>query len=142
MKNLILLSIFTFVFIISSCKKDDNIVNNPVTVIQKIKLTEGYSEGTKIELYADDTLRTGYNKLYIRFLDSTSLTVVHDAHLTITPVMDMGSVQHSCPTEQTDSVQIIGELFPAAAIFTMAGSDIHKWSITITFHNHVSNKEG
>jgi hypothetical protein len=112
----------------------------PIT-IQKLKLAEGYSVGTKIELYSDDTLRTGYNRLYVRLLDSATNTIVRDAHLEITPEMNMGSMKHSCPTEQTPLVQITGDIFPCAAIFTMEGNNVYKWSITIDFHNHISDKE-
>lgn len=142
MKNLILLSVFILAGILTSCTKDDTGVSPTIPIsIQKIKLAEGFSVGTKIELYADDTLRTGYNRLYIRVLDSATNAVVRDAHLSIHPEMDMGSMKHSCPTEQTPSAVITGDLFPAATIFTMAGSNMNKWSITIEFHNHISDRE-
>ncbi len=142
MKNRILFSIFSLAIIISSCGKDDNIVNTIPETVQKIKLSEGYSSGTKIELYSDDTLRVGYNQLYIRVLDSASQAVIRDARLECTPLMDMGTMSHSCPTEQTPSEQITGDLFPIAAVFTMASIGSYKWSINVGFRNQNSNKDG
>ncbi|MBK9250097.1 MAG: FixH family protein [Ignavibacteria bacterium] len=142
MKNCTLFSVIIFVVTLMSCSKNDTGVTPTIpTSIQKIKLAEGFSAGTKIELYADDTLRTGYNQLYIRALDSATNAVIRDAQLTLNPQMDMGSMTHSCPTEQPTSTQISGDLFPVAAIFTMVGNDSQKWSLSISFRT-IATKEG
>lgn len=142
MKNLIILSILSIVLVISSCSDNNDTVTTPSITIPKIKIAEGYSAGTKIELYSDDTLRVGYNQLYIRVLDSASNAVIRNARLNCTPLMDMGTMQHSCPTEQTPSEQITGDLYPIAAIFTMAGTDSYKWSLNIGFRNQAGSKDG
>lgn len=142
MKKIITLFMLSIALVISSCKDNDAIVNTPTSTVPKIKIAEAYSESTKIELYSYDTLRVGYNQLYIRILDSASQTIIRDAHLVCTPIMNMGAMQHSCPMEQTPSVQITGDLFPIAAVFTMAGNDMQKWSLTVNFHNHATDKEG
>lgn len=142
MKNLILLSVFILAGILTSCTKDDTGVSPTIPIsIQKIKLAEGFTAGTKLELYADDTLRTGYNRLYIRALDSATNAVIRDAQFTLKPTMDMGSMTHSCPTEQPTSSQISADLFPAAAIFTMEGNDAQQWSLSISFRS-TAPKEG
>lgn len=140
MKNLLLLLLLSIV--VSSCSNNENIVAPTPEAIQKIKLAEGYAAGSKIELYADDTLRTGYSRFYIRVLDSATNAVVRNAHIEATPEMDMTSMKHSCPTEQTPQTLIVGDLFPLAAVFAMPESKDHKWSMHIQFHNHVNDKEG
>lgn len=142
MKNCTLFSVIIFVVTLMSCSKNDTGVTPTIpTSIQKIKLAEGFTAGTKLELYADDTLRTGYNRLYIRALDSATNAVIRDAQFTLNPTMDMGSMTHSCPTEQPTSSQISGDLFPAAAIFTMDGNDAQQWSLSISFRS-TARKEG
>lgn len=144
MKNLFILSIFSIVFLISSCTKDNNVVDttDDDVSIPALRVAEGYTAGTKIELYSYDSLRTGYNQLLIRLTDSASHSVIRDAHIELIPVMDMGTSQHSCPVEQTPLAQITEDYFHAASIFTMAETGTHKWSITVKLHNHVSDKEG
>lgn len=144
MKNLFILSIFSIVFLISSCTKDNNVVDTPDDDISipTLRVAQGYTAGTKIELYSYDSLRTGYNQLFIRLTDSVSHSVIRDAHLELTPMMDMGISQHSCPTEQTQSDKITKDFYDAAAIFTMAETSTYKWSITAKIRNNLNNKEG
>jgi len=140
-RTLFFFAILFVVTLVSCSTNDTGVTPTPPVTIQKIKLAEGFTAGTKLELYADDTLRTGYNRFYIRALDSATNAVIRDAQLTLKPQMDMGSMKHSCPTEQPTSAQSGDGLFPMAAVFTMAGNDVYTWSVTIGFRMATGTKE-
>lgn len=132
--------ICTSVFIVS-CSKDKS-ENNPTAGLTKI--TEGYAIGaaTKVEVYSSKTsLLTGYNKLYIALYDSITGKPVDDAHIHLTPMMDMGTMQHSAPYENPASTTAEKHLFPCAVTFVMSSMG-GTWTLDMEVHNHVADKEG
>lgn len=126
--------------VISSCTRSDSPANPGAS---KIKLGEGYAAGaaTKVELYADKNLITGYNKLYIALFDSASNAVVEDAHVHLMPMMDMGTMQHGTPFDNPVSSMAVNHLFPCSISFLM-GSNAGNWTLELHIHNHLSGKSG
>jgi hypothetical protein len=49
-----------------------------------------------VNLYADASLTTGYTRLYVEVLDNSGDNI-DNATVTFSPLMDMGTMQHSCP---------------------------------------------
>ncbi len=125
--------------LLSSCKKNDNPVAPLAPTVPAFKVGEVYVSGTKAQIYADDSLRAGYNKIYVTLTDSVKGTAITDAHVFLTPVMAMMTMSHSCPVEQPDTV--INGYFTGAIYFTMASNSMEKWSLTITVHNHLTDIE-
>ena len=109
-KNVIRLSIFILfsglMFSFSSCS-DDTVTAPPVTVVvpepdmsSYMKIDSGYVLGASayMNLYANDSLRTGYNPLYFVLHDSATGIVMTDAHITIQPL----NHGHASPVENPD----------------------------------------
>lgn len=97
---------------------------------------------TVVSLWADDSIRVGYNKLYLK-LEGTDHTEVDDAHIQVSPVMhmtDMG-MMHACPYSQP-SEDLVNGMFPFYAVFQMASYDSGHWMLGVDFHNHHNDKEG
>lgn len=128
------------VFLVS-CSKD-NSENNPTAGMTKI--SEGYAAGagTKVEIYSmKASVQTGYNKFYIALYDSATGKRVDDAHVHLTPMMDMGTMQHSAPFENPASTNAENHLFPCSVTFVMSSMG-GSWTLNVEVHNHVSDKEG
>ncbi|MBI5372438.1 MAG: FixH family protein [Sphingobacteriales bacterium] len=133
---------FLSVFILLTACSKDKADNNPTAGMTKI--SEGYAAGaaTKVEIYSKQShVNTGYNKFYIALYDSASGNRVEEAHIHLTPVMDMGMMQHNAPFENPVSETASGHLFPCSVTFVMP-SGSGNWTLEIEVHNHVTDKEG
>jgi hypothetical protein len=141
---LILLSVgfICIVTFLSSCKKDD--AAEPDPTLGLTKLTEGYALGAaaKVQVYTkESTITSGYTKFYIALYDSTSGNRIENAHIQLTPMMDMGTMQHSAPYENPASEDAVEHLFPCSVVFVMSSMG-GTWTVKIKVHNHLNNKEG
>lgn len=136
-----ILTFFAFVvFIFSSCSKEK--ITNPV--IKLVKQAEGYAAGaaTRVEIYTKESaITSGYMKFYIALYDSVSGKHIEDAHISLTPMMDMGTMMHSAPYENPVSSKAVNQLFPCSVTFIMSSMG-GTWTLKIRVHNHVSDKEG
>ena len=127
---------------IISCKKDT--VSEPDPAAGLNKLTEGYAAGaaTKIEVYTEETaIYSGYTKLYIALYDSVSGHRIEEAHVQLTPMMDMGTMQHSAPYENPGE-KALDHLFTGSVTFIMSSMGGGAWTVKIRVHNHSTDKEG
>lgn len=124
-----------------SCSKESTAEVDPT--IGLTKQAEGYALGaaTKVVVYTNQpSIKTGYTKFYLALYDSISGSRVEDAHISLTPMMNMGTMQHSAPFENPESTTAVNQLFPCSVVFimsSMAGS----WTVNINVHNHLNNKE-
>ena len=116
---------------ISSCSKSD--LPEPSPIANLTKITEGYALGAsaKVEVYASSAIiNTGYTKFYLAVYDSITGTALQQAAISLMPMMDMGTMQHSSPFENPASNQAIDQLFPCSVVFTMP-STAGKWTVKI-----------
>ncbi|MEO6681319.1 MAG: hypothetical protein ABIN48_00715, partial [Ginsengibacter sp.] len=133
MKKL-LFFLFTITIFFTSCKKENTNPDEKIT--EKIKLGEAVTgKNEKVTLWSDAPLTTGFHKLYISVLDAAN-KIVPDASLTIQPLMDMGSMKHSSPSEQP-VYNISNGIYEGAAVFTMP-SGSHSWMINITVNGEIT----
>ena len=141
--------LYTIVFLLSiftACKKD---LNNTISTDPKeglIKVSEGYALGaaTRVELWSQTTITTGYNQLFLALYDSLSNQPVTKAVIQVLPVMDMDmngmKMSHAAPSFQPESNQAENTLFPCAAVFTMPGTaGQSKWSFKVTVKKEGQN---
>ena len=104
MKKIFLLSIILFAALVIQSCSDDSVTNQDPPVNDNLTLIgTQYSNGMKINLYSDTVLFTGYNDLYVEVKDSVSGIYVNDAHVELMPMMNMGSMSHSCPFDNPSS---------------------------------------
>ena len=115
----------------------DDTVTGPSTgpdVSGLIKLAKADALGARanVTLYLEDSLHTGYNKVYAVVYDSLTGNLITDAHV-IPSLVDhnLGGPVEYAPEEAIDGK------FPFALIFIESQSDdpMH-WGIKIGIHNH------
>ncbi len=136
--------------LIVACKKEET---TPEAIVEPVastsptdnmlKLGETYILGAnaKAVLYSPKALVTGYNEVYAALYDSTDGTKLLNGHFDIMPMMDMGTMQHSCPVENTEDTLASNGLFKSAVVFSMPGTST-QWSLDLSFHNHKNEKHG
>lgn len=129
MKQILIVSV-AFLFLFSSCKKEDTQPEKPA--ITKIKLGEAItSQNLKAVIWSDDSVTTGFQKLYISITDASGKDVTN-ASLSVTPLMKMSMMTHSSPVEQP-VYNAASKLYEFAVVFTMpSGTDT--WSINTTIN--------
>ena len=100
------------------------------------------SAQTLVVLYAEDSLRVGYNRLYIRMETTDDGHEVDDANITFMPMMDMTdmAMMHSSPFESPSDFS--NGYFQGAVVFTMPSYDMGHWSLNVNFDNHHNNMHG
>ena len=128
--------------ILTSCKKDDVAETNPTEGLTK--QAEGYAGGaaTKVVVYTKETtVYSGYQKFYVALYDSLSGNIIEDAHVKLTPMMDMGMMQHSAPYENPASEEAANKLYPCSVFFVMSSMG-GTWTVKVNVHNHSTGKEG
>lgn len=128
--------------VFNSCTK--NSVSEIDPTIGLTKQAEGYAIGAavRVMMYTQQsTINTGYTKFYVALYDSTSGTKIEDAHLSLTPMMKMGMMQHSAPFENPETTTAVHHLFQCSVVFTMS-SMAGTWTVNMNVHNHLTNKEG
>ncbi|GMU87018.1 MAG: hypothetical protein AMXMBFR48_22590 [Ignavibacteriales bacterium] len=139
MKYILYISLFLMVLAAAGCKDESNPI--PPVVEEQLpnfKAGEIFLAGAKVTLYADDSLRVGYNKLYIRLTDSAKGTTLNDVELQVTPVMHMMTHTHSSPVIQPEICQC--GISPFGAVFTMPSGDMGEWSMRLTLNNRALNR--
>jgi hypothetical protein len=82
-----------------------------------------------IQLFSDDSLFVGYNKVYFKLTEKSSGLVLNQATISLFPLMDMVTFKHACPVENPDPVADTDGLFSGAVLFSMPGSD-NSWSLS------------
>ncbi len=141
MKKIYLFSIILFTALILQSCSDDSVTNQNPPVNDNLTLIgTQYSNGMKISLYSDTVLFTGYNDLYIEVKDSVSGIYVNDAHIELMPMMNMGSMSHSCPFDNPESATAVNGKFPCDAVFIMP-STAGNWTLEADIHNHITNEK-
>ena len=121
----------------ANCNKDNDPEPEPEPEAPiQVLVGEEYAlgSGLKVLYYQDEDPFVGYNKIYIEVQDSiTGEKVTEHLEISIMPMMDMGMMQHSCPTEEfvlnTNSKQ-----FEGAAVFVMP-STAGVWTLTAMITN-------
>lgn len=140
MKSLnFLLIMLASVLLIAGCNKDSTAPEEAKDPAEGLMMAgQGTVENTKVEIYTERTPEVGYNKIYVKMTDTASNTLVEDADITISTMMDMGHMQHSSPYENPQGHTAVDGLFPCAANFIMSGM----WQLHLHVHNHDNNDEG
>jgi len=144
-KALLLLAIISITF---SCKKNNDIepeeetvTNSPTNNLTKIGETYILGAKAKAVIYSTKPLETGYNEIYVSLYDSIDGSQLNAGHFDIMPMMDMGTMVHSSPVENTEDTVTTNGYFKSAVIFSMPGTS-SQWSLDLMFHNHKNGLDG
>jgi len=123
-----------------SCSDDTvNAPPAPPVVQNLVKMDSGYVPGAAaiISFYSEDSLRLGYNKVYLVLYDSATNTLITNSHIDILPA----NHGHSAPVENPGENAVDGK-FSGAMVLTQAfpNGDLH-WRFTFRVHNHFAQGE-
>lgn len=139
MKRFLMGAVMVSLLIFSSCKEDENPITPTPSKEPSLKLGETFIAGTKVTLYSDDSLRVGYNALYLKVTDSVSGAVLTNIMATIQPMMMM-TMSHSCPVEQPEAATDNLNLLKCFAVFQMPSNSMEPWKMNVTITNPNSGK--
>ncbi|MCC7533354.1 MAG: FixH family protein [Bacteroidia bacterium] len=125
--------------IFTSCKEEEKDEIKPITPVTPTdsipanytKVGEAYLIGTSIKavVYTDGQILSRYTNLYTALYDSATNTRVTEGVLTITPMMDMGTMKHSAPSENTTENASADKFWHSQVVFSMPG----EWDLNIYF---------
>jgi hypothetical protein len=129
----LLLLLLTYVFF--SCSTDDTNDIEPVNEVADLLLiTEIVNGDQTIELFnTKGMFETGYNQISLRLKDNATDSYIENASLSWMPVMQMPSMQHSCP--KSDIVKAAGKntVYEGFIIYQMTNTDGSGWSLTLNY---------
>ncbi|WP_435413140.1 hypothetical protein [Psychroserpens mesophilus] len=131
----VLLPILFLSLVTSSCSKDDD--DNPIILSEVdglIKIQELTNSTHTIELFnKEGNFYTGYNSVSIRLKNNASDLYVEDASFSWMPMMQMPTMQHSCPRSAISKVSGKNTVFEGYIIYQMTNTDGSGWSLTIDY---------
>lgn len=144
--NKIYLTLLSLIYILSfsNCNKNDDPEPEPEPEApQQILIGEEYAlgAGLQVSYFGYEDPFVGYNKIFFEVKDSISGELVDEnISISIVPMMDMGMMMHSCPTEpvvyDTDLSQYAG-----AAVFVMP-STAGTWTLNVTVNDSTMGSIG
>lgn len=149
-RSIRLLALATLTLFTLSCKKqevkfDETIPSDKTNLVPEnlLKLGEVYIQGAsaKAVVFSTKELETGYNEIFVALYDSLGGSHLSRGHFDIIPMMNMGTMQHSSPVENTEDTTTTNGYFKCAVIFSMPGNS-SQWSMELNFHNHKNEKFG
>lgn len=130
--------IFPILFIAlftTACSTDDD--ESPETINETeglIKIQDIVNDDHTIELYSENgVFKTGYNKVSIRIKNNSDKTFFENASISWMPIMQMPTMQHSCPRSTISKVSDKKTLYTGSVIYQMTNTDGSGWSLTVNY---------
>ncbi|MDO5979312.1 hypothetical protein [Flavivirga spongiicola] len=126
---ILFISLFTI-----ACSTDDN--DTPIIdeIEGLVKIQEIKNNDHTIELYnKTGKFNTGYNHVTIRVKDNTNDSYFENANISWMPMMQMPSMQHSCPKSAIVKASNKKTLYEGFVIYQMTNSDGSGWSLTFEY---------
>lgn len=130
-------SIFTSLLLIStliSCTEDNDepmVETNPLESYNLLTAID--ANGHTLEVYSEQNQYTiGYNEFYFRIKDNVEGSYIENANLSMTPIMHMEMMSHSCPKSAistTDNASV----YKGFSIFQMPGNATEYWDLNLEY---------
>ncbi len=117
-----------------ACSTDDD--NTPVIneIENLVKIQEIKNSSHTIELYnKTGTFNTGYNNITIRIKDNIDNSYLENVNISWMPMMQMPSMQHSCPKSAIAKITNKKTLFEGVIIYQMTNANGSGWSLTFNY---------
>lgn len=135
-----IIAILFFTILINSCSDDSVTAPPPAAVTDNlILLDQQYATGARalVYFYVEETLKVGYNKIYIVLKDSVTMATINNSHVEF-EVTGHGGV--GIPVENPDENAVNGK-FVGAMVLTQSqsssfGENLPHWHYHIHVHNH------
>ncbi|NMH87471.1 hypothetical protein [Flavivirga algicola] len=135
MKLKYILPILFITLFTTACSNNDD--ETPVIneVEGLVKIQEITNNDHSIELYNKaGKFNTGYNNVTIRIKDHTDNSYLENANISWTPMMQMPSMQHSCPKSTITKIADKKTLYQGIVIYQMTNTDGSGWSLTFNYN--------
>ncbi|GAA4895101.1 hypothetical protein GCM10023311_19770 [Flaviramulus aquimarinus] len=135
MKFKYLFATLCFALFTVSCSTDDN-NDTPITndVEGLLKVQDIVNSTHTIELFNTiGNFKTGYNNVIIRIKDNTTNNYIKNATLSWIPMMQMPSMQHSCPKSEITKTEGKETIYEGFVIYQMTNLDGYGWSLTVNY---------
>lgn len=135
MKFKYILTVFFMAIFAMSCSSDDNetpIINE---VEDLLKIQEIANTTHTIELFnTTGNFKTGYNNVSIRIKDKASNDYIKNATISWMPMMQMPTMQHSCPKSEIAKAAGKETVYEGFIIYQMTNTDGSGWSLTVDYN--------
>lgn len=117
----------------TACSTDDD--NNPVNeVADLIQIQEIINNNHTIELFNEaGAFTTGYNTISLRIKNNDTNSYFENANISWNPVMQMPTMQHSCPKSTIAKAEGKDTVFEGYIIYQMTNTDGSGWALTINY---------
>lgn len=121
--------------LIFSCSTDDSDDSNPLNEVDGLLLVKEIVNGDQtIEFFNKKGMfETGYNEISIRLKDNTNDTYFENATLSWMPMMQMPTMQHSCPKSAITKEIGKNTVYKGFIIYQMTNTDSSGWSLTMEY---------
>lgn len=119
-----------------SCSVDNEDPIQPIIdeVADLIKIQDIDNGIHTIEIYSESgTLITGYNNISLRIKNNTTDSYYENFVITWNPMMQMTTMQHSCPKSLVTKNQNKNTIYEGFIIYQMTNSDGSGWSLTFDY---------
>jgi hypothetical protein len=131
LKYLLPIAFIALFFSCSTDNDDDAIVNETegLELIQTI-----INDNQTIELYNEKGMfETGYNLISLRIKNNTTDSYIEDATLSWMPMMQMPTMEHSCPKSIISKALGKDTVYEGFIIYQMTNTDASGWSLTLNY---------
>ena len=125
--------------LITSCEEKTDDIENIDPTENLILVGSNSDNGLAVNMYTDDSLQVGLNRLYFQLTDESTGDAVTEAHITHKPIMNMATMNHSCPIANPDMEANTDGLFESELVFVMASGMMGTWDDTVSIHNEAAN---
>ncbi|WP_417214120.1 hypothetical protein [Bizionia sp.] len=120
----------------TACSEDDTNFDTPiVNEVEGLNKVQELTNSTHtIELFnASGRFYTGYNAISVRIKDNTTNNYVENASISWMPIMQMPTMQHSCPNANPTKEPGKNTVYKGNIIYQMAFTDGTGWSLTVNY---------
>lgn len=117
-----------------SCSNDEDDAL-PVNEVEGLTMIQELSNDTHVvELYSKSGLfHTGYNAISLRIKNTATNTFEEHATVTWMPVMQMPTMNHSCPKSTPEKALGKNTVYEGYIIYQMTNLDGSGWSLTVDY---------
>lgn len=118
----------------ASCNNDDIEIytNNELEGLQKVQ--EFATTNHTIEVYTKNGIfETGYNDISLRIKNNANNSYFENLSIDWTPMMDMGTMNHSCPKSTISKVEGSNTLYNGNIVFQMTGMNGSGWELKFNY---------
>lgn len=137
MKLKYILPILFIALIFTACSSDDDSNDNPpiINEVEGLTKIQDITNNTHtIELYSKSgDFYTGYNDISIRIKDNTNNAYFEDFIIEWMPMMQMPTMQHSCPHSAITKAPGRNTVYLGNVIYQMTNTDGSGWSLTFNY---------